>query len=206
MAIPEEGEILAQFETSRLSAEDDILFQQQRDFEAQDRWVREQVQKLGAPVHLLPVSTERNPQGIFQSAGVDPLDGDILNPEFLANPVELDQQKFNVRNIIEHEPSKQMLKKYGIDEEREVGFHFVKSILDDLGLVETNTRRFRGIDIGDLVFWDSTWYILQNVHRDHYFGQTVNPYFVVGFASRYPFDNVPIEDVSDNGCPDELEF
>lgn len=206
MAIPEEGDLLRQFEDTRRKGEGMLLFQGDRDFKAQDRWVRESVQKEGAPIHLLPVSTERDPQGPLQSAGVDPLDGDILNPEFLAYPPGKDQRKFNIRVIVEHQPSKQELTKYGIDEQREVGFHFVRSILDDLSLVEANSRRHRGIDIGDLVFWDGTWYILQNVHRDHYFGQTVNPYFVVGFASRYQLDNVPIGDVSDGGCPDDLEM
>lgn len=202
MGTPEQ-DLIVEFETRRRTTERATLFQTDRDFRAQDRWVREQVEKLGAPVHLLPTSTQRDPQGFLQSAGVDPLDGDILNPEFFTGP-EVDERQFDIRVIVEHEPSKQMLMKYGIDEQREVGFHFVKSILVEKELV--TERRFRGLDIGDLVFWDGTWYILQNVHRDHYFGQTVNNYFVVGFASRYTHDNVPIADVSDGGCPDEMEF
>ena len=204
MAIPEQGQILQLFEEQRLQAEAGTLFQTQRDFDGQDRWVREQVEKIGAPVHLFPTSSQRDPQGIAQSAGVDPLDGDILNPEFFTDPEIVDERQFNMKCILEHEPSKQMLGKYGIDEQREVGFHFVKSVLRDKGLV--TKRRFRGIDIGDLVFWDGTWYIIQNAHRDHYFGQTVNNYFVVGFASRYTHDNVLIADVSDGGCPEDMEF
>lgn len=192
MAIPEQDGILAQFEKSRLEGN---LFQSTRDFDAQGRWVGEQVEKLGAAVHLMVTSTQREPQGNLESAGVDPLYGDILNPEFLSDKPE-DQRKFNLRCLVEHHPSKQTLKRYGIDEEREVIFHFVFETLKALGLV--TSRRFRGVDIGDLVFWDGTWYLVLSTHREAYFGQTVSTYFTSTTCKRYRHDSVPIDDVADN--------
>jgi hypothetical protein len=192
MAIPEQGSILAQFEASRTEGN---LFQSKKDFDAQLQWVEEQVEKLGAAVHLMVTSTQRAPQGNLESAGVDPLYGDILNPEFLTGTPE-DQRQFNLRCIVEHHPSKQTLKRYGIDEEREVIFHFVFSKLEKVGLV--TEKRFRGIDIGDLVFWDGTWYLVLSTHREAFFGQTVSQYFTSTTCKRYRHDSVPIGDVADH--------
>jgi hypothetical protein len=193
MSTPEQGSILQQFEASRTEGN---LFQSAIDFALQGRIVEEQVERLGAAVHLFVTSTQREPQGPLQSSGVDTLYGDILDPEFFSNPEEKDQRKFNLRCIVEHKPPRQMLKRYGIDEERDVIFHFPFTKLKALGLV-TETR-FRGVDIGDLVFWDGTWYLVLNSHREAFFGQTVSSYFTTAACKRYRHNSVPTNDVADH--------
>lgn len=199
MPHPESGEILRLFEESRGK---EALFQTQRDYTAQQRWVEEQVLSLGAKVHLIPASTAKFPQGQLESAGVDPLYGDILDPEFVDGPGNLDQRKLNASCLVEHEPSKQLLKKYGVDEAKDCIFHFPTSLLGKLGLI--TYKRFRGVDIGDLVIWDNTWYIVQSSHRGAFFGNTNNPYFTSAFADRYRHNSVPTERVA-NDCPEERE-
>lgn len=190
--IPEQS-FLELFEKSRSEGN---LFQSSIDYALQSRIVREQVEKLGAAVHLMVTSTMRNPQGPTQSAGVDSLYGDILDPEFFADSP--DQRQFNIRVLVEHHPSKQLLKKYGIDEEREVLFHFPFEALEERGLV--TEERFRGVDIGDLVMWDGSWYIAVSVHREAYFGQTVSHFFTSISCKRYRHNSVPTEDAADHEC------
>lgn len=172
------------------------LFQTEKDFQAQRLWIEEQVEKLGAAVHLFVTSTRRAEGGQnqepFASGGVDPLYGDILDPEFFENPKDKDKRQINIRCIAEHAPSKQRLKKYGIEEEREAVFHFPFHVLKDKGLV--TEFRFRGIDIGDLIEWDGSWYIILSTHRNSYFGQTTSNYFIAATANRYRPNAVPKED------------
>jgi hypothetical protein len=190
--IPEQGDLLRQFEATRTEGN---LFQSPLDFASQKRWIDEQVRRLGAAVHLMVTSTQRAPQGPKQSAGVDPLYGDILDPEFFTD-AERDERKFNLRAIVEHHPSKQVLKRYGIEEEREVIFHVPFSVLEEIGLV--TDLRFRGIDIGDLFMWDGSWYIVLSVHREAFFGQTVSNYFTSSTCKRYRHNSIPTNDVADN--------
>lgn len=173
---------------------DDALFQSRTDFDAQNEWVREQVELLGAEVKLIQTSTERAPaDGPGESAGVDPLYGDIIDPEwFEPTEEEKAQKKYDFRVIVEHEPSKQLLKKYGISEERDCIFHFPFEALRDRGLV--SQKRFRGVAIGDLVLWDETWYIVLTTHRQAYFGQTTSHYFTTVMCMRYRPNSVPTED------------
>jgi hypothetical protein len=190
--IPEQGSLLKQFEASRAEGN---LFQSKLDFASQSRWVEEQVRRMGASVHLMVTSTQRAPQGPKQSAGVDPLYGDILDPEFFTDEGR-DERQFNLHALVEHHPSKQVLKRYGIEEEREVMFHVPFSVLEEKGLV--TDLRFRGIDIGDLFLWDGSWYISLSVHREAYFGQTVSNYFTTATCKRYRHNSVPTNDVADN--------
>jgi hypothetical protein len=203
MSNPEFGSILQQYEASR---KEENTFQTQRDFDAQRRWVEEQAERLGAAVHLFVTSTQRaegaQNEAPFASGGVDPLYGDILDPSFHDAPDERDQRQINIRCIVEHQPSKQSLKKYGIDEQREVIFHFPLSVLKDKGLV--TPARFRGVDIGDLVQWDDSWYIVVTSHRSAYFGQTTGNYFTAAAAERYRPNSVPIDNPANND-PEETE-
>jgi len=195
MGSPEQS-LLAQFEARRFK---DNLFQSPRDYEAQGKWTQEQVEKLGAAVHLFLSSTERAPaDGPGESAGVDPLYGDILDPEFIDDEGEYDKRKFNLRCIVEHSPSKQLLLRYGIEEERDVIFHFPYQKLVDEGIV--TTRRFRGVDIGDLIEWDGTWYIVLSTHREAYFGQTVSNYFTSTSCKRYRANSVPTGATHEEHC------
>jgi hypothetical protein len=193
------------FEEARTIEEVGTLLQGDGDFFFLQSRVLERIQLLGAVVHYIPVSTERDPRdgiGPKQSAGVDPLDGDILDPGFFDNPELEDQRKFNMRCLMEHEPSKQNLKRYGVDEERDITFHIPVVTLETEGLV--SKWRVNGADIGDLVFWDKTWYIIQNVHRGSYFGQRDLPFLIACMANRYRHNSVPTEDVAVNDvCPEE---
>lgn len=196
MGKPQPVSPLTEFEKIR---KEGGLFQGDRDFSAQDRWVKEGTRKIGAKIHYLPVSTARHPRS-GESAGVDDLYGDILDPEFLDNEELVDQRKFNLECFVQHKPSKQLLKKYGIDEQREVIFHIPFSVLRDKGLV--TDKRFRGSDIGDLVIWDGTWYMVYSSHRGSYFGQRVSHFFTAAVCDRYRLNNIPTEDRA-NLCPEE---
>lgn len=196
MGKPKPGTILAQFEQSRLEGG---LFQGDRDFTAQDRWVREGAKKRGAKVHFFPMNTGPNPENT-DGAGVDPLYGDILDPEFLSNPDVKDERLFNLECYVEHRPSKQKLMKYGVDEQKDVIFHFPFSLLEEQGLVDK--FRFRGTDLGDLILWDGTWYRIDAAHRGSFFGQRISHYFTAAICNRYRHNNVPTNDLSNN-CPEE---
>jgi hypothetical protein len=185
MPIPQKS-VLQQF-TERQS-EESLLFQGSRDFAGQNKWILDMVQKMGAPVYLFSRSTQRDPVGPAQSAGIDPLYGDILDPEYTLPSVK---DKAPLRALIQHNPSKQMLRKFGVEEVREVVFWFPKVLLEEAGLI--TERRFRGIDIGDLLVWDGTWYIAESVHRDHYLGQSSQFFFSVAFANRYSHNAIPTE-------------
>jgi hypothetical protein len=180
MGIPTKS-LLDQFEERR--AEASLLFQSSRDGSAQDRWVTELSEKLGAAIHFIQRFTQRSPQGTVEGGGIDPLYGDIPNPAY-----QDDLVKLNMRAIIDHKPSRQSLKKFGVMEDRDVVFWIPRAELTKYGLV--TERRFRGADIGDLIVWDGTWYIAQNVHRDHYFGQSDKFFFVGVFANRYVHDSM----------------
>jgi hypothetical protein len=162
-------------------------FHDRLDGEYLDLLVQERADVLGAMVNLIPRSTQRNPRGSLESPGVDGLDGDVIDPEFLDFEGN-DQRKLNFSCIVEHNPSKQMLKKFGIDELREVVFHFSLKALRDAGLV--TEAKFRGVDLGDLVEWDGTWYIAHNVHRNSYFGQSDRFLTVSAFCDRYRLNTI----------------
>jgi len=195
MTIPKQS-LASMFEDERSKVEsEETRFQSDRDFNFLKKIVDEQSKLIGGTIDFFPVSTERNPQGDKNhSFGVDPLDGDILNPEF---NVEEDNLKsaIKMRCLIEHEPPKQMLKKYGVDEQREIVFYIPLSILEEVGLVDD--WRINGADIGDLIVWEGSWYQAWNVYRDHYFGQRSKSFYIACFCDRYRHDAVPINDVSD---------
>jgi hypothetical protein len=176
--------LIAQFEAMRSQPK---IFQDELSGNMLDGIAKERVDIMGAHVNLLIMSSQRNPKGVLESSGVDELDGDILDPEFMDSPAELDHRKIDLPCLIEHTPTKQMLKKFGIDELREVIFHFPFATLKEKGLV--TERRFRGIDIGDLIEWDGTFYVTLNVHRGTYFGQSDRFFFTSSFTNRYRLDS-----------------
>lgn len=180
-------------EAERADKERTTLFQSDRDFKFLNKKALEQSEKVGATVHFIPVSSELDPKGEFESAGVDELYGDILDPEFQGNPDGKDQRRLNIRCIIEHEPPKQLLKRYGIDEQREVVFYVPFEEFVREGVV--SKWRPHGADIGDLFIWDGTWYQAWNVYRDHYFGQRAKAHFIACFANRYRHNAAPTEDI-----------
>lgn len=195
MGKPEPGNILEQLERSR---QEGGLWQSDRDFRAQDRWTVEGCNKRGAAIQYLPSVTVRRAQGddpLSTGQGIDPLYGDILDPQFIE-----DLKRENMRAWVEHKPSEQKLKMYSISEEKDVIFHIPFTTLKKAGLV--TKRRFRGADIGDLVVWDGTWYIARAVHRGSYFGQRISHFFTAVFCDRYILNSVAIEDVADD-CPEE---
>lgn len=191
-------ELLAMFEEDR---DEGNLFQSDRDKAAQDRWVKEQSQKLGGAIYLVPNATERRPQGPQQASGIDPMFGDIVDPQIVVKPEELQELQPNFRCIIEHEPSKQILKRYGIDETRDVIFHLPLVLLKEAGLV--NPIRFRGIDVGDMAVWDNSWYVVRSAHRSAYFGQRTDHFFTAATCDRYRLNNIPTNQRSSDGCPEE---
>lgn len=193
-----EKSILQQFEESRNEGN---IFQTQRDIDAQNRWIKEQVESLGAEVVLALTSTVRGPgDGPGESAGVDPLYGDILDPQWFERTAEEEaQRKYNMRCLLDHAPSKQLLKRYGIEETRDVIFHFPFERLEEKGMVTKD--RFRGIDIGDFVVWDGSWYIALSTHRESYHGNTVSHYFTSISCKRYAPNSVPTESTpAGEGC------
>lgn len=195
MPRPRPGNILQQLEATR---KEGGLFQSDRDFNAQERWTVEGCDKRGAAIQYLPSVTVRKAQAddpLSSGAGVDELYGDILDPQFLT---ELKRE--NMRCYVEHHPSKQQLKKYSIAETKEVIFHIPLATLRKAGLV--TTRRFRGADIGDLVVWDGSWYIVDAAHRGSFFGQRISHYFTAAICSRYILNNVTTEDTP-KICPEE---
>lgn len=183
MGFPQKS-LLDQFEEQRAQAK--LTFQTSQDGDGQDRWVLEQVEKLGAPVILIPKATQRDPQGPSETDGIDKLYGDVKNPAYID-----DKQKPNFRSIVEHHPSVQRLKKFGVMEEREVIFWFPLAALRNANLV--TDRNFRGIGIGDFIVWDGTWYLTDAAHRDYYFGQTDRFYFTGAFCNRYQHNSLPEE-------------
>lgn len=162
------------------------LFHDRLDANFLDHLVGERNELVGAHVNLFPRATAVDPQGEHEAPGVDPLDGDINRPEF-KDFAELDDRKINIACIVEHNPSKQSLKKFGVDEQREVIFHFPFVLLQEKGLVNDGLR-FRGLIIGDLVEWDSSWYYILSVHRGHYLGQSDHFFVTSGTANRYRLD------------------
>lgn len=197
MPRPAPKDILQQLETRR---KEGGLWQSDRDYRAQERWIVEGCVKRGAKIQYLPSVTVRKAQGddpLSSGAGVDKLYGDILDPQFLDK-----LKRENLACYVEHNPSKQKLKKYSIDEEKDVIFHIPLKLLKDAKLV--TKKRFRGADIGDLVIWDGTWYIVDAVHRGSFFGQRISHYFTAAICSRYRLNNVPTE--ASPECPgDETE-
>jgi hypothetical protein len=163
-------------------------FQTSFDGSGQARWIEEYVERCGAGVHLFPRSTQRHPgDSPGMSAGVDPLYGDIQDPEFNDG-----SKRFNIKALVEHSPSRQRLTTIGIREDRDVAFWYPFSILQKNGLV--TPLRFRGIDIGDLMVWDGTWYISENVHREYYFGSTDTFFFTVAYCIRYQHGSIPVDE------------
>jgi hypothetical protein len=178
MPTPRE-DTLREIEERRRVLEGEILFQSEQDNTFQENLILEQSGQT-APVHLVQVSTERDPQGPHESAGVDPLYGDILDPQFFESQVTAENL---IRAVVEQRPSEQLLMRYGIEEKRDVLFQIPFALLRIKNFV--TRRRFRGVDIGDFVVWDSTWYLVDSVHRGTYFGQTNHAYFVAAFTNRY---------------------
>ena len=185
------------FEEERAKAEaENAEFQSDRDVAYLESVTREQSKVIGGTIDFIPVSTERDPQSDrFETVGFDPLDGDILNPEFHGGGTDRDERRLSMRCLIEHEPPKQMLKKYGVDEQREIAFYIPFTILQEEGLV--NEWRIHGADIGDLIVWDGSWYQIWNAYRDHYHGQRNRAFFIACFCNRFRHDSVPIEDTPD---------
>lgn len=198
--------VLKQWESARRAKDSEKFLQGDRDFDFLQNRTEEFVDLYGAAVHIVPVSTEVNPVegvGPKQSAGVDPLDGDILDPGFFDNPDLEDQRMFNMSALLEHEPSKKLLKRYGVDEERDVLFHIPVSVLEEKELV--SEWRVNGLDLGDLIVWDGTWYIAENVHRGSYFGNRNLPHLIVAACVRYRHNSAAVEDdPSDDFCPEEV--
>lgn len=196
--------IAAQLEQARAEQEARKLFQGSRDVQFITNKVEEKAIKVGGNIHFLPVSTERDPTGPFQSAGVDPLDGDILDPEFVLDPTKVDLDTLlNFDCQIEHEPPQQLLKLYGVDEQREVAFWLPFSTLKRSGLVDS--WRIHGAEQGDLILWDDTWYQAWNVYRDKYHGQRSEAHYILCFCDRYRTNSQDPEDVADE-CPEEDEY
>jgi len=176
--------IIEQFEERR--KKENLRFQGRRDFDNQMRRLCDQVCNEGAAVHLLHRITADNPRGeLGEAPGVDDMYGDVVNPEVLIDKASM------MHCLVEHAPSKQLKTKLGIEEEREVVFWFPWIHLDDGNHI--NPSRFRGISMGDFVIWDNTWYIAEDVHRDHYFGQTDWWFFCGAFCNRYHHDTMPID-------------
>jgi hypothetical protein len=89
-----------------------------------------------------------------------------------------------------------MLRRFGIDEQREIAFFLPVENLQ--GLV--SEWRIHGADIGDLIHWDGTWYQAWNVFRDDYFGQRSRAFYIACFCNRYRHNAVPTEDVPTEDC------
>jgi len=170
-------DILIEFEARRARANPQ-LFQGMRDQDRQDAFVKEFVLRQGAAVILAPRVNRLHPEGENIFAGVDPIDVDRLDIEYIDGMLQV-----NVRALIEHEPSRQLLTKYGVEEERDVVFYVPFSELNRLGLV--NDDRFRGLILGDLFEWDGTWYIVREAHRTSYHGLTDRYHLTAGFCTRY---------------------
>lgn len=165
-------ELVAAFEARRSAKTQ--FGQGKRDQDSQDRAAREYVRRYGATTaHLIPRLNDRR-----NSPGVDALDGDIEDPQFLTSAT-----RFNFPCLIDHQPSKSLLGKYGVDEQRDAIFHWPFSELQEAGLV--TPLRFRGIRAGDFVFWDGTFYVIRDAHRSHYHGLTDRVIMVAGDATRY---------------------
>lgn len=198
--------VLKQWEAARRAKDSEGFLQGDRDYEFLQNRTEEFVDLYGAAVHFIPISTEVSPVGVVgpkQSAGVDPLDGDILDPGFFDNPSIEDQRLFNIRALVEHTPSKQLLKRYGVDEERDVLFHIPISVLTANKL--TSEWRVNGADLGDLIVWDGTWYQLENVHRGSYFGNRNLPHLIACAAVRYRHNSAGVDDDPDDDfCPEEV--
>jgi hypothetical protein len=192
MPQPEQS-LNAQFESKRLEDEKNLLFQADRDFEFLTALSVEQSRRIGGIINFVPVSTERKPRGDFQTAGVDTLDGDVLTPQFIGTPPD-GQNMISLHCIIQHEPEKQLLKKYGIDEQRDIVFFIPFREFEEKGLI-SDWRPF-GADIGDLIFWDGSWYQAWEAKRDSYFGQRDRVHFMACFCDRYRHNSVPTEDVA----------
>ncbi len=189
-------------EESRRAVEANTLHQKDRDIEFLSPKVKEQADRIGATIHMLPVSTERDPQGT-QSSGVHEFDGDILDPEFRGGgPDIVDERVLNLRCEVQHDPPQQLLNLYGIDEQREVVFWIPFKTLKEKGLV--TEWRIHGADIGDLFFWDETWYQGWNVYRETYHGQTAKAHHIACFCNRYRHNAVPTEDTPNDCTVEEL--
>jgi hypothetical protein len=183
--------LLDMLEERRAGAEH--TFQSKIDASGQKRWLMEWVTKTGAAVHLFPRTTQREPGDLeLESAGVDELYGDITNPEFSDK-----RKEYNFRCLVEHSPSRQRLTTIGVREDRDIAFWYPYVMLEEAGLVDR--IRFRGVDIGDLMVWDGTWYIAENVHREYYFGMTDEYFFTVAYCVRYQHDSLPINE-AEAGC------
>lgn len=192
-------EILAAFEAQR--AEASFLFVDKQDCDFLDGLIQERNAAQMASVFLIPRLSQRDAQAEQGDVNVGaPINiyGDTIDP--IVNIGKLDHNNKNahqVRAFAQHEPSKQSLRKYGIEEEREVVFWFPRVSLEALGL--TTPRCFRGVEIGDFVVWDNTWYITDNAHRDHYFGQSDRFFFTGAFCTRYHHNSVPTN-MTVKGC------
>jgi hypothetical protein len=183
MSEPHES-LLAQFEARRGQPK---LFHGPTDGALLDKFVSEHMRLMGGHVNLIPHSTERNPQGELQTPGVDELDGDIPNPEFLDFD-RLNTLKLDMPCLIEHEPSKQLHTRFGVDEQRQILFYFSFADLKAKGLV--TPVRFRGIALYDLIEYDGTFYVVWSVHRSSYFGQSDKFLHTAAFCDRYRLDAI----------------
>lgn len=182
MSRPEQS-ILGELELKRARLPQ--LFQGITDGDLLDRMAIDYTEKMGAPTFFYNRSTYRDPQGPTQSAGVDDLFGDVQDPEFLQ-----EKGQHQLRSVVEHKPSDQRLLHFGVDEQREVIFWYPAGMLRRAELI--TEIRFRGIEIGDLIVWDGSWYIVAEAHRDHYLGNSGRFIWSGAFCNRYHHGALPV--------------
>ncbi len=172
-------------ETARISSAGSVpVFPRPKDFNFLDGVISEYYERSNGKVTVFPLSSS--------IVSTDPAAVKIDELYGTVEEVEIDGVKshLDVDCNIQLQPSKQILKRFGIDEQREILFSFQISKLQELGLVEEGN--FRGIEIGDLVNFDDTLYELLSVHRQGYFGQTNLAHFVTATADRYIRNNNPL--------------
>lgn len=90
-----------------------------------------------------------------------------------------------IRARVEHNPSKQRLMRWGIEESRDIIVSFSSVLLDDLGILE-KTSNFL---IGDIVRFDDDLYEIRDQHRpsEGYWGNTNIPLYISCSCSRFKF-------------------
>jgi len=106
---------------------------------------------------------------------VDELYVEATNRRFL--------QPEKIHSWVNHQPPKKLLGKYGLDQSRDVMFHFTTLELSELGFLE-NRDDFL---IGDLVDWGGDMYEIKDQSRDTeaYWINTNIPFYLVIGADYY---------------------
>ena len=100
-----------------------------------------------------------------------------------------------VKAFMKFNPESPLLKKYGIDEQRDVFMHIATPHLVDLGLAQESTDPYPGdnvpptikliLGIGDRFTFDENTYDIMSVQRTVYWGNSGYPLWVVCTANRY---------------------